>query len=80
MPRHKPRSRARAAAAGGGGGALLLIALILVGGGIPDSDSSAPVDTCDDGIDNDGDGFVDAIDPECDPLSPGYDGVEDGDA
>ena len=40
-------------------------------------DSTTPVDTCADGIDNDEDGAADTDDPECDPSADGYDGTED---
>ena len=40
-------------------------------------DSSTPVDTCNDGVDNDNDGMADGADPECDPSADGYDGTED---
>lgn len=43
------------------------------GGGLP------PADSCSDGNDNDGDGFTDLEDEECNPESPLYDGTENGD-
>lgn len=68
----------------------LVVLLILVAGGWGVSSSSSTDDTsvsddgsntssqgtCFDGIDNDGDGFIDAEDPSCDDLSPSYDGDE----
>lgn len=44
-----------------------------------DGGSTAPVDTCADGIDNDNDGSTDSSDQECDPNNPNYDGNEDTD-
>ncbi len=38
--------------------------------------NSGPVDLCNDGIDNDNDGYADADDAECDPYSPWYSGKE----
>ena len=40
-------------------------------------ETTAPPDTCSDGIDNDNDGSTDADDNECDPTHPAYDGDED---
>ena len=57
----------------------VLMFVVVIGGFATDSDStSAPViDTCSDGLDNDGDGLPDESDMECDPTSPSYDGDED---
>jgi hypothetical protein len=70
-------------------GALLLV-FIMVGAGASSDNKNTPtnpVDTCNDGIDNDGDGFFDFTDYEqstddmdCDPDNPNYTGEEDGNA
>ena len=59
---------------------VLALVLILSGTlsmGSDNGSNSNPVDTCADGVDNDGDGFRDGGDSECDPNNPNYDGNED---
>ena len=68
----------------------MVVLLLLVAGGWGATSSSddttveepagADVNTCTDGIDNDGDGAVDSMDLECDVNNPMYDGDENGDA
>lgn len=82
--RRAKRSSERTASTG------ILVLLLLVAGGWGASTSSTsdtpaeegggaqPVDTCNDGLDNDGDGLTDTADFECDPTNPMYDGDEDG--
>ncbi len=64
------------------GNAVFVLALLMIlSGTISMSDSGGskpPVDTCNDGIDNDGDGAADGQDFECNPQAPMYDGDEDG--
>ena len=58
---------------------VLALVLILSGTLSMGSDTGSddrPVDTCRDGIDNDGDGFTDSADSECDGNTPFYDGDE----
>jgi hypothetical protein len=72
------RHNSRAKAKGGMGAIIGIVALAVILGfndGISSSDSSA-VDTCNDGIDNDGDGNIDTADAECFASSPVYDGDE----
>ena len=61
-----------------GNAVFVLAMLMILGGTISMSDSSPPVDTCNDGIDNDGDGAADGADFECNSEAPMYDGDEDG--
>jgi len=70
-------------------GALFLV--LLLSGGLATSTTSStsddsssdssggdppPLSQCEDGIDNDGDGFTDSEDPDCDINSPMYNGNE----
>ena len=58
---------------------VLALVLILSGTlsmGSDNGSNSTPVDTCTDGVDNDGDGFTDGQDSECNPNAPYYDGNE----
>ena len=69
-------------------GALFLV--LLLSGGLATSTTSSTSDDsssdssggdpptlqCEDGIDNDGDGFTDSEDPDCDINSPMYNGNE----
>jgi len=60
---------------------LVLAMLMILGGTISMSDDGGkqtPPDTCNDGLDNDGDGQTDGQDSECGQGSPFYDGDEDG--
>ena len=63
--------------------------MMILGGTISmtdDGGNSSTVDTCSDGIDNDGDGWFDytggnqSDDLDCDPNNPNYTGEEDGNA
>ena len=59
---------------------VLALVLILSGTlsmGSDNGSNSNPVDTCADGVDNDGDGFTDGQDSECRSNNPNYDGQED---
>ena len=61
------------------GNAVFVLALLVILSGtisMSDSGGSKPVDTCADGIDNDGDGYADGQDGECAQGSPYYDGEE----
>ena len=59
---------------------------MVLGGTISMSDDGgkgggqSPPDTCNDGLDNDGDGYTDSQDLDCDPQNPNYSGEEDGNA
>lgn len=58
---------------------VLALVLILSGTlsmGSDNGSNSNPVDTCTDGVDNDGDGYTDGQDSECNPNTPYYDGNE----
>lgn len=69
-------------------GALFLV--LLLSGGLATSTTSStsddsssdssggdpPTPQCEDGVDNDGDGFTDSEDPDCDINSPMYNGNE----
>ncbi len=64
-----------------GNAVFVLAMLMILGGTISMSDDGgkpATPDTCNDGIDNDGDGAADSDDFECKPNAPMYDGDEDG--
>ena len=62
----------------GGMSAILGIVFLAVVLGFNDGTATTPaVDTCNDGIDNDGDGNTDGNDAECFEGSPVYDGDED---
>lgn len=69
-------------------GALLLVFIMVGAGASSDTkpqQPNTPVDTCNDGIDNDGDGYFDFDgsqddDWDCDPNNPNYTGEEDGNA
>lgn len=56
--------------------ALVLILSGTLSMGSDTGSNSRPVDTCVDGVDNDGDGFTDGQDSECNPNTPYYDGNE----
>lgn len=58
---------------------VIFLAILLGWAGNDTSSTSTTVDTCTDGIDNDGDGNIDQNDPECNttPGNPDYDGTED---
>jgi len=74
------KNRVRRTTAPAGAAAVVLFAIIILGGGVQEVSFSPPdIDTCADGIDNDNDGSIDGLDPECDEFHPLYDGVEDGD-
>tara|TARA_B100000287_G_scaffold71415_1_gene62917 strand:- start:4838 stop:5107 length:270 start_codon:yes stop_codon:yes gene_type:complete len=58
---------------------VLALVLILSGTltmGSDNGSNSQAVDTCSDGVDNDGDGYTDGQDSECNPNAPFYDGDE----
>jgi hypothetical protein len=67
-------------------GVLLLVFFITGAGGTVSDSSDSSTSTCTDGIDNDGDGFIDFnstdsnADLDCDPQNPNYTGQEDGNA
>jgi len=73
MPRHTKNSRWASSPV-----IAVLLGIVILGGGfISNSSTTSTVDTCNDEIDNDGDGDTDGYDPECVTGSPFYDGVED---
>jgi len=70
-------NKSRAKAKGGMGAIVGIVALAVILGFNDGTTTTPGVDTCTDGIDNDGDGNIDSADPECLEASPVYDGNED---